>query len=43
MKLEKIEQTGSNTSRLLLVFSDETRLKAPPFVAADLDLFREKN
>lgn len=42
MKLEKIEQTGSSTNRLLLVFSDETRLKAPPFVAADLDLFPGK-
>lgn len=42
MKLEKIEQTGSSTNRLLLVFSDETRLKAPPFVAEDLDLFPGK-
>lgn len=41
MKLEKMQQTAAG-GKLLLLFSDDTRLKAPPFVAADFDLFPGK-
>lgn len=41
MKLEKMEQTASG-GKLRLVFSDETQLKAPPFVVADFGLFTGK-
>lgn len=41
MKLDKMQQTASG-GQLLLIFSDETRLKAPTFVAADFGLFPGK-
>lgn len=42
MKLESMAQTGANSACLLLVFDDASKLKVPAHLAAQFDLYAQK-